>query len=262
MSLREVLIDELRDLYSAENQLVKAMPKVVKQVSTPELKQAFQLHMEETKGHVERLKQIFEMLGKKPTGKHCSGMEGAIDEVKEALEEDDKEALKDTEIIGGAMRVEHYEIAGYTVAISIARQLGEKEIVGLLTQTLGEEQAVAKSISTTAKSVLKAAFAQEPDVKKVPEKKPKSAEEKQSATQSEKDEKDAQAATPGAGQDCEDREDRKDQPEEGEEVRRTQGCGYRDACADSTRTRNRDASADSAGKAREGYEQEVVDVLP
>ena len=192
MSLREVLIDELRDLYSAENQLVKTMPKVAKQVSSQELKQAFVSHMEETKGQVERLKQIFEKLGKKPTGKHCKGMEGAIDEVKEALEEDEEDALKDAGIIGGAVRVEHYEIAGYTFAIAIAKQLGETEIAGLLQQTLTEEQNAGKLILSTAKGVLKDASAQEPDEKTVPEKKPKDSKEKQSERESEQDERAAQ----------------------------------------------------------------------
>src|ERR1700712_2646505 len=103
MSLNDVLIDELRDLYSAENQLIKAMPKVAKQTDSDELKEIFKQHHEETKGHVERLKQVFGTLGKKPTGKHCEGMEGAIKEVQEALEEDEEGALKDAGIIGAAM---------------------------------------------------------------------------------------------------------------------------------------------------------------
>ncbi len=102
MSLREVLLDELKDLYSAENQLVKALPKTARATNSPELKQIFLSHLDETKGQVERLKQVFEILGKKPTGKHCSGMEGAIAEVKEALEEDSEGAVFDCGIVGGA----------------------------------------------------------------------------------------------------------------------------------------------------------------
>ena len=192
MSLREILIDELRDLYSAENQLIKQLPKTAKAVESAELKQIFVSHLDETKQQAERLKQVFEMLGKKPTGKHCKGMEGAIDEVKEALEEDEDGALYDTGVIGGAARVEHYEIAGYTCAIAMARQLGESEIVSLLTQSLSEEVATGKAIMSLSKSILKEAYAMEPDQKKTPEKKPKDAEEKQSEQESEQDESDAE----------------------------------------------------------------------
>jgi len=191
MSLREVLIGGLRDLYSAENQLVKALPKTAKGAESQELKQIFTQHLEETKGHVQRLRQIFELLGKKATGKHCSGMEGAIDEVKEALEEDEEGALFDTGLIGAAARVEHYEIAGYSAAILIATTLGETEIVSLLKQTLAEEQNAAKLVMTTAKAIVKQALAEEGDDKQVPEKKPKSAKEKKSEAESVKDERDA-----------------------------------------------------------------------
>ncbi len=192
MSLREVLIDELRDLYSAENQLVKALPKVAKGAESANLKQIFLTHLDETKGQVERLKQVFELLGKKPTGKHCSGMEGAIEEVKEALEEDEEGALFDVGLIGGAVRVEHYEIAGYSAAIAIAKTLGETEIVGLLTQTLTQELNAGKLVMNAAKTVLKEALAQEGDEKNPPEKKPKDAKEKKSEKDSVKDEREAE----------------------------------------------------------------------
>jgi ferritin-like metal-binding protein YciE len=190
MSLRDVLIDELRDLYSAENQLVKALPKTAKGTDSTELKEIFRAHLEETKGHVERLKQVFTMLGKKPTGKHCEGMEGAIKEVKEALEEDEEGALKDTMIIGGAARVEHYEIAGYTVAISIAKQLREKEIVATLTETLKEEQNASKLVMNASKKILKEAADEEEDDEDE-DAKPKSPKEKESEVKSEQDEQDA-----------------------------------------------------------------------
>jgi len=191
MSLREVLIDELRDLYSAENQLIKALPKTAKGSESAELKQIFKTHLEETKGHVERLKQAFEILGKKATGKHCKGMEGAIDEVKEALDEHEKGALLDAGIVGAAARVEHYEIAGYSAAILIATTLGETVIVGLLKQTLAEEQNAGKLVMTAAKAIMKQAYAEEGDNKNVPEKKPKNAKEKKSEADSKKDERDA-----------------------------------------------------------------------
>ena len=191
MSLREVLIDELRDLYSAENQLVKALPKTAKGAETEALKQIFTQHLEETKGQVERLKQVFQILGKKPTGKHCSGMEGAIDEVKEALEEDEEGASFDAGLIGAAARVEHYEIAGYSASILMASTLGETGIVALLKETLAEEQNAAKLVMSAAKGILKQALAEEGDEKEVPEKKPKSAKEKKSEADSVKDEREA-----------------------------------------------------------------------
>lgn len=191
MSLREVLIDELKDLYSAENQLIKILPRAAKGASSPELKQIFLTHLEETKGHVERLKQAFGILGKKPTGKHCSGMEGAIEEVKEALDEDAKGAVLDAGIIGAAARVEHYEIAGYSASILIATTLGETEIVTLLKQTLAEELNAAKLVMTTAKGILRQALAEEGDDKTEPEKKSKTAKEKKSEQASKKDEGEA-----------------------------------------------------------------------
>jgi ferritin-like metal-binding protein YciE len=161
MSLRDVLIEELKDLYSAENQLVKALPKTAKGTNSPELKQAFLNHLEETKGHVVRLQQCFELLGQKAKAKHCNGMEGAITEVKEALAEDEEGALLDAGIIGAAARVEHYEIAGYTASIAMARTVGATEVAGLLTQTLNEELNASKLVMTLAKTILKEAATQE-----------------------------------------------------------------------------------------------------
>jgi ferritin-like metal-binding protein YciE len=157
MSLQNVLLDELKDLYSAENQLVKSLPKAAKGTNSPELKQAFLNHLEETKGHVVRLQQAFQLLGKKPVAKHCKGMEGAIDEVKEALEEDAEGATLDAGIIGAAARVEHYEIAGYTASIAMAKTLGQNEVAALLSQTLAEEQNASKLVMTLAKGILKQA---------------------------------------------------------------------------------------------------------
>lgn len=146
MSLRDVLVDELRDLYSAENQLVKALPKMVKGATNEDLKNLISTHLEETKGQVERLKQVFEQLEEKPTGEHCKGMEGLVAEGKDQLEKDEEDALKDVGIMGAALRVEHYEIAGYTASIAIARELGEDEIVALLTETLNEEQQASEKL--------------------------------------------------------------------------------------------------------------------
>ena len=161
MSLKEVLVDELRDLYSAENQIVKATPKTIKGVSDEKMQETMKAHLEETKGQVVRLRTIFERLGKKPTGKHCDGTEGCLKEVTEALEEDEDGALKDAGIIGASLRVEHYEVAGYSAAIAMAKALKEDEVAKLLTESLREEQAAAKNILSGATAILKEAVAQE-----------------------------------------------------------------------------------------------------
>ena len=157
MSLEEVFVDELRDLYSAELQLVKAMPKIAKTTKNPELKQSLAEHMEQTKGQVERLKQVFSQLGQKPTGKTCHGMQGLIEEAQEQMCEDLEPELKDLALTGAALRVEHYEVAGYTTAILIAKQLGHRDIAGVLTETLEEEKSTAKRLLTGAKPILKMA---------------------------------------------------------------------------------------------------------
>lgn len=194
MSLKDVLLDELRDLYSAENQLVKALPKSVKAISDPKMKEGVTMHLEQTKTQVLRLREIFEKLEEKPTGKHCSGMEGCVKEVTEALEEDTEGALKDAGIVGAALRVEHYEIAGYTAAIAMAKVLGEKEVVGLLTESLHEEEAAAKQILSAATGVLKAADAQEDEEDDEDEEdEEKDPEEEESEEKSEEDEEEAAA---------------------------------------------------------------------
>ena len=189
MALKEVLLDELRDMYSAENQLVKALPKLAKGAKSPELKTLFTAHLQETKGQVERLKKVFEILGKKATGQHCNGMEGIIKEGAEALEKDVARASFDSGLIGAGLRTEHYEIAGYTAVISMAKVLGEKEIVGLLTENLNEELAAAKKIFAAGKPILEASAKEPEEVKG-----PKSAKEKQSDKKSKEDEKRAAAA--------------------------------------------------------------------
>ena len=185
MALKEVLIDELRDMYSAENQLVKALPKLAKGAKDATLKELFTSHLEETKGQVLRLKQVFEILGEKPTGQHCNGMEGVVEEGADALEKDEEGASFDSGIIGAALRTEHYEIAGYSASIAMAKTLGMGEVASLLTENLNEELAAAKKITAAAKPILQQA-AQEPEEEK---KKPKSGKEKYSAKKSKDDEK-------------------------------------------------------------------------
>ena len=138
-SLKELYVDELKDLYSAEKQLVKALPKMAKNATNPELQQAFTKHLEETEGHVERLEQIFDMLGERAGGKKCKGMEGLIEEAKELLEEDAAEEVLDAGLISKAQHVEHYEIAGYGTVRTYAQQLGFDDQAELLQQTLDEE---------------------------------------------------------------------------------------------------------------------------
>jgi len=138
--LRDLYIDELRDLYSAENQLVKALPKLAKASSSDELRTGFEEHLQQTKGHVERLEQIFEMLSESPKGKKCAGMEGLVEECSEIMKEDFEGALMDAALIGAAQRVEHYEIAAYGTVRAFAEALDESQHVSLLEATLAEEK--------------------------------------------------------------------------------------------------------------------------
>ena len=173
-------------MYSAENQLVKALPKLAKGAKDATLKQLFTDHLEETKGQVMRLRQVFEILGEKPTGQHCNGMEGVIEEGADALEKDEEGASFDSGLIGAALRTEHYEIAGYEACISMAKTLGMRDVANLLTANCAEELAAAKKVTAAGKVILKSA-ASEPEEPK----KPKSGKEKYSAKKSKEDEKKA-----------------------------------------------------------------------
>ncbi len=157
-SLQELFLDELKDLYSAEKQITKALPKMAKGATSPKLKDAFQSHLEETNGQIERLETIFEMLKKKGTGKTCEGMKGVLSEGAEVLEETDKGDLRDSGLITAAQRVEHYEMAGYGGVREYARLLGQKQIVALLDATLKEEEAADRKLTLIAKEVNAAAL--------------------------------------------------------------------------------------------------------
>lgn len=152
-SMRQLYIDELRDLYNAETQLVKALPKMAKASSNAELRQGFEEHLRQTSEHVSRLEQIFEMLDEKPTGKKCLGMEGLVKEGAETMKEDYEGKVMDTAIIGAAQRVEHYEIAGYGTVRSLAELMGEVEHVTLLEQTLEEEKQTDEKLTQLAGSI-------------------------------------------------------------------------------------------------------------
>ncbi|CAN5417636.1 ferritin-like domain-containing protein [soil metagenome] len=151
--LEELLVDELKDLYSAENQIIKALPKMAKATSSPELKRAFERHLEETRRQVDRLEQIGEHLEIKLTGKKCKGMEGLIEEGKEMIGELEDEAL-DAGLIGAAQKVEHYEIASYGTARTHAEVLGYSKVARLLQQTLNEEFATDKKLTQLAENII------------------------------------------------------------------------------------------------------------
>lgn len=152
--LEELLQDELKDLYSAENQIIKALPKMAKAATSPELRRAFERHLEETRRQVERLDEIGAELDIKMTGKKCKGMEGLIAEGKELLEEDLPEDALDAGLIGAAQKVEHYEIAAYGTARTHAEMLGYRRVAKLLQQTLNEEGATDKKLTQLAESVV------------------------------------------------------------------------------------------------------------
>lgn len=148
--LKALYIDELKDLYSAENQLVKALPKMAKGAASEDLRKGFEEHLEQTKGHVQRLEQIFDSLGESPKGKKCKGMEGLIEEGSEVLKDRYEDSVLDAALIGAAQRVEHYEIAGYGTVRAIAEELGENEHVSLLTETLEEEKETDEKLTQLA----------------------------------------------------------------------------------------------------------------
>jgi ferritin-like metal-binding protein YciE len=146
-TIAKLLEDQLKDIYSAENQLVKALPKMAKKASFKGLKGAFSSHLEETKHQVERLQEIGETLGIKLAGKKCKAMEGLIEEGSEVLEADGPGPVIDSALIAAAQRVEHYEIAAYGSARALAQQLGHEEVVELLQETLDEESAADEKLT-------------------------------------------------------------------------------------------------------------------
>ena len=160
-TIKDLLEDEIKDLYSAEKQLTKAIPKMAKGSNNEELASAFTAHLKETENQVKRLEQVAKLLGTEPTGKKCHGMEGVIEEGAEALKEEGDENVLDLGIIGAGSRVEHYEIAGYTTAVSLAKQLGEDEVAELLNANLKEEEAAENKLRSIAVSILKAAPAEQ-----------------------------------------------------------------------------------------------------
>jgi ferritin-like metal-binding protein YciE len=149
----ELFVDELKDIYSAEKQAVKAFPRLAKAVQSEELKQAMQDHLEQTKGQVERLDRIFEILEKRSSGKTCEGMKGLVTEAQSQLEEIEKGPVLDCAIIGALQRIEHYEIAAYGTVATLAEAMGHEEVKELLGETLEEEKETDERLTEVAQSV-------------------------------------------------------------------------------------------------------------
>jgi ferritin-like metal-binding protein YciE len=158
-TMRELLLDELQDLYSAETQITKALPKMAKTSSSPELKKAFESHLQETEGHVQRLEKIFKNMQESSKGKTCEGMKGLLQEGEERIKEGGAPEVVDAGLISAAQRVEHYEIAAYGSARTYAELLNETEMVRLLEQTLEEEKAADQKLTKISKTVNKKAEA-------------------------------------------------------------------------------------------------------
>jgi ferritin-like metal-binding protein YciE len=149
-TLHDAFIDELRDTYDAERQLLKALSKLAKAASSPELRQAFETHREETQGQIERLEQVFESIEEKVRGKHCDGIAGIIEEGKSIMEEDFDDSTMDACLIAAGQRAEHYEMAAYGTLVAWAKAMGHEEAAILLQQTLDEEKAADEKLSTLA----------------------------------------------------------------------------------------------------------------
>src|SRR6188474_346449 len=149
-TLHDAFIDELRDTYDAEKQLTKALAKLAKASSNPKLRQAFESHLQETQGQIERLEQVFENLDEKVRGKHCDGIAGIIEEGKSVMEEDFDDATMDACLIAAGQRAEHYEMAAYGTLVAWARILGHNDVADLLEETLDEEKAADEKLSSLA----------------------------------------------------------------------------------------------------------------
>ena len=153
-TLRKLYVSELRDLYNAENQLLKALPKIAKAAASDDLRHALENHLEQTEGHVERLEQVFADLDEKPAGKTCHAMKGLIEEGSEILEEKGEESVLDAGIIVAAQKVEHYEIAGYGSVRTFAKLLGENEAATILQKTLDEESEANELLNSLAEEIV------------------------------------------------------------------------------------------------------------
>jgi ferritin-like metal-binding protein YciE len=163
-TLKTLYVNELRDLYNAENQLIKALPKMAKAASSSELQEAFEKHLEQTKGHVERLEEVFQDIDEKPKGKTCHGMKGLIEEGSEMLTADGEDSVVDAGIIVAAQKVEHYEIAGYGSVRTFAQLLGKDKSADLLQQTLDEESEANELLNKLAEDIVNPEALMEPEL--------------------------------------------------------------------------------------------------
>ncbi len=152
-TVQDLFVEELRDIYSAEKQITKALPKMAKAATHPELKQAFELHLEQTRGQVERLDQVFEQLDMPKRAKKCEAMEGLIEEARSTMDEIEDQNVLDIGMIINAQKIEHYEIAGYGSLVALAKQLGHDEAATLLAETLSEEKETDQKLNQVAQRV-------------------------------------------------------------------------------------------------------------
>jgi ferritin-like metal-binding protein YciE len=162
-SVKGLFEDEIRDLYDAEKQLVKALPKMAKAAESEELRSGFEEHLEATKGHVARLEQVFESIGAKPKGKSCEAMKGLVAEGQEVIDSNQEGELHDIQLIGAAKRVEHYEMAAYQTVIKLAEAMGNQKAVELLRETLSEEEETDQKLDTMCDELLESAGASSMD---------------------------------------------------------------------------------------------------
>lgn len=153
-SLEDLFLEDLKDLYNAENQILKALPRMAKKASAPELRRAFEQHLKQTEGQVQRLERVFASIDEKPKGKTCKGMQGLIEEGKEAMSEDIKDDVLDAALIAAAQKVEHYEIAAYGTLRAWAEMLGNQQAAKLLQQTLDEEGETDKKLTELAEQLV------------------------------------------------------------------------------------------------------------
>jgi ferritin-like metal-binding protein YciE len=193
-TLQDLLVEEVRDLFDAEKQLTKALPKMARAAGDAELRKAFQEHLEVTRKQVQRLERIFRSMDMRARGKPCAGMKGLIEEGKEVQEEDFPESIMDAALLGAGRRVEHYEIAAYTAAVEMAQQAGMREAAQLLQQTLREEMETEKRLSQIARRVLKQASLMRPE-----EREEKSGKRRKPASRSGTGRSNARGASRGGG---------------------------------------------------------------
>jgi ferritin-like metal-binding protein YciE len=154
-TLDDLFLENLKDVYNAEKQLLRALPKMAKAASSEDLRNAFREHTEQTKGQVTRLEQVFETLGQKAKSKTCNGMKGLVEEGQEVMEEDASDPFGDLGLIAAAQKVEHYEISAYGTLRTFALAMGQKEVAGMLQQTLQEEEATDKKLTGISKTLMK-----------------------------------------------------------------------------------------------------------